>query len=580
MLRVAASGEDDEDENSDDEDDDDEPVRKTRKKGKGGGRYVGGSGSTTSGSSGGGRKGSGKKSSKSRRELPTGAVAILKQWLLSAEHFTHPYPTAQDQQHLMAVTGIDKKQLKNWFTNARRRIWKPMMKKQMEAHKVPMPMGNMAIPHHHQHGGMAGNPFAGAAPPYGMAAHNGGAGGQPGHHHAAQQMGQPQQHGGMGMHHPPPQPAHGMGLSFTSFDDLFKTFMPQEGGAGGQAGGATGQAGGAGHGMQPGMHPLMKTFSSKSFSNLRTASLTDFPRTDSYAFLEVFFNDEGLQDGLNGEPMDNIGLSMDEHETSSPGGGGDGTVGMKRAGSGNEDMTGGPPGKRLAASGHISFANPATVQMQGMHMVQQQQEQQHGLVQHRQGQAPPQQQQQQQQLTVTAPNAFYGANNGGFQRPGLSPRMRGNQQGGGMIRRSSSSNFAAAAAAAAEQQQQQHRAGSPMPPHPQHHQHHAQPQQQPQQQQSAVHVSSAARCPFCPELNVDTQLRPCGHLFHGNCLKPWLQEAQGIPGCPVCRVPISSCVLAVPCINNNSSTAGGFPHQPQQLPQQQELKPEQPAGFY
>jgi hypothetical protein len=37
---------------------------------------------------------------------------------------------------LMQKTGIDKKQLKNWFTNARRRIWKPMLKKQLEAGKL------------------------------------------------------------------------------------------------------------------------------------------------------------------------------------------------------------------------------------------------------------------------------------------------------------------------------------------------------------------------------------------------------------------------------------------------------------
>ena len=73
---------------------------------------------------------------KSRRELPAGAVAILKAWLLSPEHFTHPYPTPQDQIMLMEKTGIDKKQLKNWFTNARRRIWKPMLKKQLEAGKL------------------------------------------------------------------------------------------------------------------------------------------------------------------------------------------------------------------------------------------------------------------------------------------------------------------------------------------------------------------------------------------------------------------------------------------------------------
>lgn len=83
--------------------------------------------------SGGDPKQAGKKSSlKSRRELPPGAVSVLKQWLLSPEHFTHPYPTPQDQVMLMRKTGIDKKQLKNWFTNARRRIWKPMLKKQLE----------------------------------------------------------------------------------------------------------------------------------------------------------------------------------------------------------------------------------------------------------------------------------------------------------------------------------------------------------------------------------------------------------------------------------------------------------------
>ena len=63
---------------------------------------------------------------RSRRELPTHAVEILKAWLTSPQHFHHPYPTPEDQQSLMAQTGIDKKQLKNWFTNARRRIWKPI----------------------------------------------------------------------------------------------------------------------------------------------------------------------------------------------------------------------------------------------------------------------------------------------------------------------------------------------------------------------------------------------------------------------------------------------------------------------
>ena len=52
-----------------------------------------------------------------RRELPTDAVTTLKAWFL--EHFTHPYPTPQDKIILMQETGMDEKQLDNWFINAR-----------------------------------------------------------------------------------------------------------------------------------------------------------------------------------------------------------------------------------------------------------------------------------------------------------------------------------------------------------------------------------------------------------------------------------------------------------------------------
>ena len=76
---------------------------------------------------------------KSKRELPEGAVATLRAWLLSPEHITHPYPTPQDQALLMQKTGIDKKQLKNWFANARRRIWKPLLKKQLEQGQLQLP---------------------------------------------------------------------------------------------------------------------------------------------------------------------------------------------------------------------------------------------------------------------------------------------------------------------------------------------------------------------------------------------------------------------------------------------------------
>ena len=107
---------------------------------------VGGAGGSDDEDGGGGKAGG---KSKSRRELPAGAVQTLKAWLLSPEHFTHPYPTPQDQAMLMQKTGIDKKQLKNWFTNARRRIWKPMLKKQIEQGKLTTTggaAGGVAIP--------------------------------------------------------------------------------------------------------------------------------------------------------------------------------------------------------------------------------------------------------------------------------------------------------------------------------------------------------------------------------------------------------------------------------------------------
>ncbi|TMW63461.1 hypothetical protein Poli38472_002402 [Pythium oligandrum] len=71
-----------------------------------------------------------KTSKKSRRELPPHTVAILKGWMLSPEHVKHPYPTDEDKQMLLKKTGINMKQLTNWFTNARKRIWKPMMRRE------------------------------------------------------------------------------------------------------------------------------------------------------------------------------------------------------------------------------------------------------------------------------------------------------------------------------------------------------------------------------------------------------------------------------------------------------------------
>ncbi|ETW10501.1 hypothetical protein H310_00791 [Aphanomyces invadans] len=67
---------------------------------------------------------------KPRRELPPATVKILKDWMLSSEHIKHPYPTDDDKKKLLELTGINMKQLTNWFTNARKRIWKPMIRRE------------------------------------------------------------------------------------------------------------------------------------------------------------------------------------------------------------------------------------------------------------------------------------------------------------------------------------------------------------------------------------------------------------------------------------------------------------------
>lgn len=63
---------------------------------------------------------------------------------------------------------------------------------------------------------------------------------------------------------------------------------------------------------------------------------------------------------------------------------------------------------------------------------------------------------------------------------------------------------------------------------------------------SSVEVSSATKCALCQKTNVDTQLRPCGHMFHEHCLKPSLQTSMGQPRCPIDQMPMESALLAVP----------------------------------
>lgn len=63
--------------------------------------------------------------SKKSGSLPTDAVEYLKAWMMSPEHIAHPYPTDIEKVKIMEETGIELKQLTNWFVNNRKRYWKP-----------------------------------------------------------------------------------------------------------------------------------------------------------------------------------------------------------------------------------------------------------------------------------------------------------------------------------------------------------------------------------------------------------------------------------------------------------------------
>jgi Homeobox KN domain len=62
--------------------------------------------------------------------LPNETVEYLKAWMMSPEHIAHPYPTETEKAKIMKDTGLELKQLTNWFVNNRKRYWKP----RVEAH--------------------------------------------------------------------------------------------------------------------------------------------------------------------------------------------------------------------------------------------------------------------------------------------------------------------------------------------------------------------------------------------------------------------------------------------------------------
>lgn len=54
-------------------------------------------------------------------------TSILKKWFI--QHAENPYLKEESRNELAIKTGLEPRQVSNWFTNVRKRIWQPIKKK-------------------------------------------------------------------------------------------------------------------------------------------------------------------------------------------------------------------------------------------------------------------------------------------------------------------------------------------------------------------------------------------------------------------------------------------------------------------
>ena len=55
-----------------------------------------------------------------RKNFSKSVIGVLKEWMIA--HKDHPYPSDHEKAQLCQATGLSKKQLRIWFTNARKRL--------------------------------------------------------------------------------------------------------------------------------------------------------------------------------------------------------------------------------------------------------------------------------------------------------------------------------------------------------------------------------------------------------------------------------------------------------------------------
>ncbi|KAL1564417.1 Oxysterol-binding protein OBPa [Salvia divinorum] len=56
-------------------------------------------------------------------KLPKDAISALLEWWNT--HYRWPYPTEEEKKRLSETTGLEQKQINNWFINQRKRHWRP-----------------------------------------------------------------------------------------------------------------------------------------------------------------------------------------------------------------------------------------------------------------------------------------------------------------------------------------------------------------------------------------------------------------------------------------------------------------------
>lgn len=627
----------------------------------------------------------GSKSGKSRRELPAGAVATLKAWLLSPEHFTHPYPTPQDQVLLMQKTGIDKKQLKNWFTNARRRIWKPMLKKQLEQGKIAQtgtggvvavapglltspPQNGSSVPvdasqvmqQNFQQAvqqqtnqpsqtsfDFSNNSYMQQQPQQaqqqqqtqqnqsnlqnlqlnsyyqqgqynqqqtssGLNAQNNSIG-TANQSSASSNLNKTDSHAVLmelfardqdlvrqaaegAKHRPTAGNANSQGLNDGSNTSVIQQASNHGGLLGNQHPMSKSSSGISGTLSKLGNVPSLNSwphFSSvsslnnlgtmtgvKSITNMSGAdlvsqgslnkkgnlaevkSIESMGRADSYAFLEVFFDSTNgstpnqIQRGVKREREedDNVGLSLDGDEGASPP-----TNTASNTVPNNNDSSV-PAGSSSASVGGdtkdkegLKRAYDDALAARGLISVSRSSEKLTDLA------LPAKMQRTISQEYIKSMNAGGSATFTNFSfnnnsvtlqgstnpAPDASPPSSAFKSSNQPQHTTSHQNI---------QQQFQKENGS--------HTHTFVPISDPSVSSNVVKVPSTTKCAICGGINVDTQLRPCGHMFHGRCLKPTLQQAVGPPQCPIDNITMQSAVLAVPVEENPATNSNTTQYQP------------------